>query len=75
MGKRYTSVIVLIICVILPFCISVLGYWISPELADSPKFWTSLVSEIVVICTGVILCRLNRLIALLQDKNQNYAEK
>lgn len=55
------SVIILTaIAALLPFALTVVANWIPPDWYSFPVFWASLIIDAVVICTGIVLCRLNR---------------
>ena len=69
MSNKSVIILKAIAALLLPFVLTVVANWIPPDWYSSPVFWASLIIDAVVICTGIVLCRLNRVIAPLDDKS------
>ncbi len=75
MNKNTGTIIATIFAVLLlPFALMVVANSIPPDLYSSPVFWASLVIDAVVICTGIVLCRLNRMEAKSDDTDRRGGE-
>lgn len=75
MNKNTGTIIATIFAVLLiPFALMVVANSIPPDLYSSPVFWASLVIDAVVICTGIVLCRLNRMEAKPDDTDRRGGE-
>ena len=69
MSNKSVTILTVIATLLLPFALTVVVMWIPQEWYYSPVFWASLIIDAVVICTGIVLCRLNRVIAPLDDRS------
>lgn len=68
MSNKSVMILTAIAALLLPFVLTVVAMWIPPDWYSSPVFWASLIIDAVVICTGIVLCRLNRVNAQEQDR-------
>lgn len=62
MNNKSTIIATIFAALLLPFAIVLITMWIPTDWYSSPAFWVSLVIDAVVICSGIVLCRLNRMI-------------
>ncbi len=62
-------VIVVAIVFLLPSMFCLLELWF-PQWSNYPIFWATLVSEVSVICTAILLSRINRIIIKLVELNR-----
>ena len=61
MNNTGTIIVTIVAALLLPFAIVLITMWMPAEWYYSPVFWVSIVIDTVVICTGIVLCRLNRM--------------
>ena len=73
MNNALHIVITVIIVLLLPFIFSLLELWF-PKWSPYPIFWAALTSAVSVICTAVVLGRLNKIIKLIQLHQQDKTE-
>lgn len=60
MSNKSVIILTAIAALLLPFALTVVANWIPPDWYSSPVFWAPLIIDAVVICTGIVLCRPNR---------------
>ena len=67
-------VLIVIIVLLLPFIFCLLDLWF-PQWSPYPIFWATLISEVSLICTAIVLCRLNRIIKSVEEYLSNVNRK
>lgn len=70
MNNKGLIIVIVILILLLPFIFLLLESWFY-EWSPYPIFWATLVCEVSLICTAVILSRLNQVIKLLQERRQD----